>query len=322
MEIYILILSFFIFSSSFFISIKLEKEINAGSITFSFFTALFISFFTYLGIRFLNSEPYDSIIKISVITILISTFFVLLRISLINNVTFLKNNNLKIDFYFNLFFTLSLILAASVSNFPAKEVNIFYLSLIILMLSFILTKAFILTIIIIIYNIYDSGKYSALFIIAAYFIVIFIFKMITSLKLTFLNKLFKNKVNDINYNFLKEDTYNFFSKFKITSLKEFPDYLIFNYKDELESINFFIKFNIKEKFNSILKENNYKVFLLNTNLLGSNINISFSDLQFYCSYDMSVSTLDNLSPLEVNEDTDNIEEFLKQKFKINYIFNY
>ncbi len=320
MEIFILILSFFIFSSAFFISIKLKKEMNTKSIIYSSFLALL----TYLGINFLNSEPYDSIIRTAVITILISSSFSLLRILLIDNFSFLKNNNLKIDFYFNLVFVLSLLLAYLLYFVPDKDnnLNIFYLSLIILMIAFLLTKAFILFIILLIYNIYDSENYSALIIMASYFIVIFILKMTISLNLRFLNKLFENKIKEINYNFSKEYTYNFFSKFKINSFKEITDNIVFTYQDEVESIKYFIKFNIKEKFNAILKENDDKVFLLNSNLLGSDININFSDLQIYCTDDMSKSTLDNLTQIDVDEDTNNIEEFVKQKFKINQIFNY
>lgn len=324
MELFILILSFFIFSSAFFISIKLKKEMNTKSIIFSFIFSSFLALLTYLGITFLNSEPYDSIIRTAVITILISSSFSLLRILLIDNFSFLKNNNLKIDFYFNLVFVLSLLLAYLLYFVPDKDnnLNIFYLSLIILMIAFLLTKAFILFIILLIYNIYDSGNYSALIIMASYFIVIFILKMTISLNLRFLNKLFENKIKEINYNFSKEDTYNFFSKFKINSFKEITDNIVFTYQDEVESIKYFIKFNIKEKFNSILKENDDKVFLLNSNLLGADININFSDLQIYCTDDMSKSTLDNLTQIDVDEETNNIEEFVKQKFKINQIFNY
>ena len=326
MDIYILTLSLFIFATSFYISIRVFSAINSKSITLSLLMSLFFSVSTYTGIHFLNSEPYNSTIKFSVLITMCFSIFLLLKISILDNVFFIKNYSIIKKNTFNTLFNLIFISSSFFFYAVLFIENMNFLMFILILLFsvglIVLTVSPFIFILIIVFNIFYMKSYLLFSIVISLLILMMAFKFIISLKLKYFHKILKIKTNNINYNFSNKETNIFVSKFEMKSDQDISEDLILHYKNEEDSINYFIKFNIESHLNRIINENKKNIFLLNSTLIGTEIKICFSDLSFYCSDNDLKTKLENLTEINVPKEMLNLEDFVKQQFRLKQILKY
>lgn len=326
MDIYILTLSLFIFATSFYISIRMFSEINSKSIILSCLMSLFFSVSTYTGIHFLNSEPYNSTIKFSALITMCFSIFLLFKISMLDNFHFIQNyhiiKNNTFNALFNFIFISSSFFFYAILFLENMNLLMFILILLFSVVLIILTVSPFIFIIIIVLNIFYMKSNLVFSILISLFILMMAFNFIISLKLKYFHKILKIKTNNINYNFSNKETNLFVSKFEIKSDQDISKNLILHYKNEEASINYFIKFDIESHLNRIINGNKKNIFLLNSTLIGTEINICFSDLSFYCSDDDLKTKLENLTQINVPEEMLNLEDFVKQQFRLKQILKY
>lgn len=326
MENFILSLTFYTTLTAFYLSFKLLFGTITARIIVSSLIASFISIITYKGINFLNSEPYDSYIKFSVFITLLFVCFILVKISLLDNLYLIKN-------YFNIFVVKDKLFLNSIFIFSYFIFYIFLTKGVIDLPTFFLT--ILLTI-----NIIASIYIFKILIPLIFFFTIFIFHkfyilnyiyislfllnisliLITSLKLKYFKKTLTMKVDKLTYDFFNKDHTLFISKFKLYFDKNIKENISLHYEDKLKSIHYFINLNIKME--KILNKNKSNFFFYNSIETVQDINIKFNDLSFYCSSNDKEINLENLTSIKVTEDIADLEEFISQQFKMNQIIKY
>ncbi len=322
MDNYNLTLSVFIFFSTLYISIQIQK-INIKNTIKSIFLSLFVSTMIYFAIKFINSIPYSSAIKHSFLILNIYLIYLTFKFSLLKNEElFIKTfygykivPDIEINKIYMSFIGLSFYLYGILYF---DNINIFSFILFLLIPLTLLLGTINQIIITLIVIITIQLNFYLIFTTIISLVLIKLFNLF----LVFLNEKYFEKVSyyqilKIEYNFLFDSTYEFISKFKTIN----SDFYILYFYDEKEDITYSVGLDIKEKVKNIAAINKLNFFLLYP-LSKNKINVSFDNIKFYYNHGETYNKTINSNQIDVLTESANLEDIIRQKIKLKEILNY
>ena len=323
MDIYILILSLFMFATSFYISIRIFSELNSKSILLSFLISLLFSATTYTGIHFLNSEPYNSAIKHSFFILIPFLFYIIYQFSLLENKNLFLNifNGYKIgiDIEDSKLYLKFIGLSFCSYGFLYNESNNIFIYIMFILFPVILMLETLTTLVLLLILIFTlSLNFHLIFTTIISLLIIKLFDLlITNLNTKYYGKLANCQSNNIKYNFSFNTTQDFISKFKIKT----QDFSVLYYYDPVEDITYSIKLNLIDELYNIINLNDFRTFLMFPKL-NKNISLSFNDINFYYVKSEQYLKPTDFNEIKIPEEVLDIEYLIKKEIKIKELFKY
>lgn len=330
MEIYILIISGFIFLSTVYVAINIQNKLNFKNICYSILSGFILSSVIYFLIEFLNSRQYDSAIKHSFFILSSFLIYITIKYSLI------KNETLFLELFYGFKIDPNINIKKIILNFIA--ISFFSYSFLYFDHNnvFIYIIFFLLSLFLIFEHTMLEGIYKVIIILMAIFtgfllnfdliittLLSLIIIQLFNLGILFLNtkhfeKIAYSNISNINYNFKFPTTYDFISRFEIKNY----DLSILYYYNKKENVTYAIQLDLKEQLNSIIKNNNIKIFFMLFNSGTKKIEISFNDLKFYYLKGENYLTLNESNKIVIPEEIEDLDYFIQKKLNLKEILKY